>query len=223
MFAEERYVHFRGPEARALFKLGARERLMPALTRFAGTPEPMAEAIAIARDVRQLSPDRGGWVAPAPGVHPESVAVKLRVDKPGPSRLLVLGAQGTGATSGVLGGTVDGVAIPATTANDADVFVVELGEVDAREVQVSLSASAGIGAVWLVPRADESRRRRRAHGTPGRRPTRSRPEDRAALARVWRASDPWGARAGMPGAEARNTGACGPACHRKPGLDCSGR
>ncbi|OJY24197.1 MAG: hypothetical protein BGO98_20175 [Myxococcales bacterium 68-20] len=155
VFSVERYVHFRGPEARALFKLGAREKLMPGLTRFAGTPEPMAEAIAIARDARQLSPDHGGWVAPAPGVHPESVAVKLRVDKPGPSRLLVLGAPGSGTTSGVLGGTVDGVPIPETTANDADVFVVELGEVAGREVQVSLTTSAGIGALWLVPRADE--------------------------------------------------------------------
>lgn len=155
VFAAERYVHMRALEARALVTLGVRERLLPGLMRFAGTPEPMADAIAIARDAGLLSPDRGGWIAPSPGVFPASIAVKLRVGEPGPARLLVLGAPGSGAASGVLGGTVDGAPIPETIATAADVFVVELGAIAAREVQVRLTSSAGIGAVWLVPRADE--------------------------------------------------------------------
>src|SRR5262249_9721720 len=55
VFAEERYVHIRAPEARALVKLGAREKLMPPLARFAGMPEPFTEAIRIARDVHLLT------------------------------------------------------------------------------------------------------------------------------------------------------------------------
>jgi arylsulfatase A-like enzyme len=161
VFAEERYVNMRGLEAQTLFKLGAREKLMPALTRFAGTPEPLIEAIAIARDARQLSPDRGGWVAPPLPLNlqkgepasVEPVDVTLRFAKPGPARLLVLGSDA--APTGPLGGTVDGVAIPETTADAAHVYVVEVGSIASSNVPVSLSAPGGIAALWLVPRADE--------------------------------------------------------------------
>jgi arylsulfatase A-like enzyme len=155
-FADERYFHLRAPEARALLKLGAREKLMPALARFAGTPEPLTEAIAIARDARQLSPDRGGWVAPAAvkgAAAAESASVKLRVAQPGPARLLVLGNEST--TNGVLGGTIDGVAIPETTAHANHVFVVEIGDLHSRDVQVRVSAAGGISALWVVPHAAE--------------------------------------------------------------------
>jgi arylsulfatase A-like enzyme len=158
VFTEERYVHLRAPEAWALLKLGAREKLMPPLSRFAGTPEAMTEAIAVARDARQLSPDRGGWVAPAaakgaPSL-PESVSTKLRVLKPGPARLLVLGGNGA---NGPLSGTVDGVAVPEVSADAQHVYVVELGELrpSTRDVQVRATAPGGIGALWLIPRADE--------------------------------------------------------------------
>src|SRR5204862_103175 len=65
-FANERYVHMRGPEARALAKLGAKDDLRVPLARFAGLPDPMAEAIEIAEQANLLEPRRGGWGAPGP-------------------------------------------------------------------------------------------------------------------------------------------------------------
>ena len=154
IFAEERYVHLRGPEARTLLRLGAREKLMPPLARFAGTPEPLLEAVAIAQEAKQLSPDRGGWAAPAdkgPNGAPESVSVKVRLAKTGPTRILVLGAD----AAGPLTGSVGGVAVPETMASAGNVFVVEAGEVTSRDVQLDFSVPGGIRALWAVPRAAE--------------------------------------------------------------------
>jgi arylsulfatase A-like enzyme len=64
-FTEERYVHIRPLEARALVALGAREELRAPLARFAGVPEPMTEALAIARDAKLLDPKHGGAVLDA--------------------------------------------------------------------------------------------------------------------------------------------------------------
>ncbi|MBX3208789.1 MAG: sulfatase-like hydrolase/transferase [Labilithrix sp.] len=154
VFAEERYVHLRALEAQTLFKLGAREKLIPALTRFAGTPEPLAEAIVVAREAKLLTADRGGWVAPTPPTAGAEVALRLRVTRPGPSRLLVLAAEN--AARGDLHGTIgDEPAEAFTTATVGRVFVVEVGDLEGRELRVSLSSQVGIAALWLVPRADE--------------------------------------------------------------------
>lgn len=153
IFAEERYVHLRALEARTLVKLGAREKLIPPLARFAGTPEPLLDAVAIARDVKQLTPENGGWVAREGKGHerpPESISVTVRLPKPGPTRILVLGAEGAGPLSG----SIDGVAIDDADANPGNVFILE-GEAASRQVQLELAAPGGITALWAVPRAAE--------------------------------------------------------------------
>ncbi len=152
VFAEERYVHLRAPEARTLLKLGAREKLIAPLARFAGTPEPLLDAVAIAKDAKQLSPERGGWVAPDGRESlPERVSVKVRLPNAGPARVLVLGADG----SGPLSGSIDGAAVAETKASAGNVFVVEAGEVASRDVQLDLFVPSGIRALWAVPRASE--------------------------------------------------------------------
>lgn len=152
-FTEERYVHLRGPEARALAKLGAREELMPPLARFAGTPEPLLDAVAIAHGLKQLSPGRGGWSATDTTGRgaPDSVTVTIALPRPGPTRLLVLGGEGAGPLSG----TIDGVAIDVMEARAGNVFVVEVGEPSARQAQLELTAQGGIMALWAVPRSPE--------------------------------------------------------------------
>ncbi|MBX3264504.1 MAG: sulfatase-like hydrolase/transferase [Labilithrix sp.] len=153
VFAEERYVHLRPLEARTLFKLGARDKLLPALTRFAGTPEPLAEAIVVARDAKILTPDRGGWVTPLPpNAASAEVDARLRVTTPGPARLLALSAES--AARGDLEGTIDGAPIGPTTIASR-VYVVEVPEVAGRDVQVKVTSPDGILALWLVPRAEE--------------------------------------------------------------------
>ncbi len=154
IFAEERYVHLRGPEARTLVKLGAREKLMPPLARFAGTPEPLLDAVAIAREIKQLTPEQSGWVAretKGQGTLPESISIKVRLQKPGPTRILVLG----GEASGPLSGSIDGVTIDDVDASAGNVFVVEAGEIASRQVQLDFAVPGGIAALWAVPRAAE--------------------------------------------------------------------
>lgn len=151
IFAEERYVHLRAPEARTLFKLGAREKLVAPLARFAGTPEPLLDAVAIAREAKQLTAENGGWVARDGKAPPDSLSIKVRLPKPGLTRVLVLGAAGAGPLSG----SVDGVAIAETEASHGGVFVVEAGEVQSRDVRLDLSLPGGISALWAVPRAAE--------------------------------------------------------------------
>jgi hypothetical protein len=153
VFTQERYVHLRAPEARTLAKLGVRDKLAPPLTRFAGMPEPMPEAIVIARDARILVPSRGGWSAPAAAT-PKQVSAKLRIPEAGPARLLVLGA-GSDKNDAPLTGTVDGVAIRPAAPDANNVFVAEIEGVSAGDLPVRLSLASGIAAVWLVPRAAE--------------------------------------------------------------------
>ncbi|HVJ89484.1 MAG TPA: sulfatase-like hydrolase/transferase [Labilithrix sp.] len=157
VFAEERYLHLRPLEARTLLKLGAREKLMPALTRFAGTPEPLTEAIEVARDAKQLSPNRGGWAAPhgldaVSARAPEALSVKLRVAKPGLSRLLVLGVA---VEPPPLTGSIGGAPFAQDRPTVGRVYVVEVGELVSRNVELKLTLPGGVAAAWLVPRADE--------------------------------------------------------------------
>ena len=153
VFEDERYVHLRAPEARTLVALGARQKLIPPLARFAGMPEPMTEAVAIARDAGQLRPDRGGWIAPA-GAPPETMSLKLRIAQAGPARLLVLGA-GPARPDALLSGEVDGVAVSSVAGDPTNVYVAEIDVARTGDVPVRLALPSGIAAIWLVSRAEE--------------------------------------------------------------------
>jgi hypothetical protein len=148
IFGEERYVHLRPLEARTLLKLGAREKLLPALARFAGTPEPMVEALVVARDAKILTPDRGG-ITFAPAA--TSAGGRVKWTKAGAARVLVL----VGNAGGPLNGSINGVPIAETSPYARDLYIVELGELRAGDASVSLTSPAGIHALWLVPRAPE--------------------------------------------------------------------
>jgi hypothetical protein len=147
-FAVERYVDVRPKEARALARLGAREVLLAPLRRFAGVPEPMLEAIDIARDAGLLVAANGGWKAPAtPPWHVDvEVAVAGGVD--GAARLLVASTAGEGAVAG----RVDGA--PIKLSQHGTVWTAELAAVGPKS-RIELSNTSGIAALWMVRRAEE--------------------------------------------------------------------
>jgi len=164
VFSVERYLHLRPLEARTLLGLGARQELYEPLARFAGTPEPMLEAIAVAREAKLLTPDRGGFEWPEPrrpdppsagapadtGPPRRTVTATVRLGRSGPARVLALGADG-----GALAVTVGKTALPEVTASAGNVWVVEAGELDAGLVRLRLESTSPVLAVWLVPRAAE--------------------------------------------------------------------
>lgn len=144
-FAEERYLHLRPLEARALVALGAGAELRAPLARFAGTPEPMADALAIARAARLLAPEHGG----KDGLGGASAAqVRLRLSRSGPARILVL------AGDGPLSVTVAGVELTGAPATGG-LHLFEAPDLRAGDVEVGLRSEGGLEAVWLVPRAPE--------------------------------------------------------------------
>jgi len=148
-FTSERYVHVRPIEARALVRLGAREEIRAPLARFAGVPEPMTEAIAIALDAGLLREGSGGaaWTArPSETAH-----AVLRATAQGPKRLFVLVGEGPGE----LGIGVDGVAPPLAAKRTGNVWVAELGDRAPGPVAVELTDPAGLRAAWVVPHAEE--------------------------------------------------------------------
>ena len=145
-FAVERYVDVRPKEARALARLGAREVLLAPLRRFAGVPEPMLEAIDIARDAGLLVPIHGGWKAPA--TPPWHLDVEVSVAGEGPARLLIATTVGEGAVAG----RVDGV--PIKLSQHGTVWIAELATVGPK-ARIELSNTAGMAALWMVRRADE--------------------------------------------------------------------
>ena len=147
VFGEERYVHLRPLEARVLFKLGAREKLYVPLARFAGTPEPMAEALGIARDAKILTPDRGGLTFASAA----TATGRVKSSRSGAARLFVL----IGPAGGSLSGVVGGAPLPDAEALTRELLIVELPDVRTGDVSFSLTSPAGIQAVWLVPRAPE--------------------------------------------------------------------
>ncbi|MBX3231504.1 MAG: sulfatase-like hydrolase/transferase [Labilithrix sp.] len=135
LFASERYVHLRPLEARALLAVGAKTELLAPLERFAGVPEPMVEALPIAREAKLLAPERGGT---------EGGSGKLRLAKAGPARLLMIATAEPRPQ-------VDGVMPAAPSEVAKGLWMLELGTLPAGEVQV---AGAG-AAAWLVPRSEE--------------------------------------------------------------------
>jgi arylsulfatase A-like enzyme len=124
-FASERYVHLRPAEANALLALGATEELRAPLTRFAGVPEPLPGALRMAERAGLLTPERGGWLASRDRVGPGSVRLKTVSGRP--LRLWTLDEGGAETFS----------ELPASPA----------GSVDA--------PTAGVRAMWVVPRAEE--------------------------------------------------------------------
>ncbi len=149
-FSQERYLHLRGPEARALTALGERSRLLPPLRRFAGMPEPLLDAIAIAHDAGLLAASVGGWSAKV-GSTPYEVSTRVRVLRPGPQRLFVYGPREVGEVTG----TVDGVAFRMAGGSNARVGVIELGPLDGPTVTLSVTVESGALALWMVAREDE--------------------------------------------------------------------
>lgn len=151
IFGEERYVHLRAREGRALLALGAKEELRAPLARFAGASEPMVEAVAIARDADLLRLDTGGFAWNAPPLGPRRLGALKLPKGGGPMRLLVLVAPGT-----ELGGTIDGVPIrDLAPVVKGDVVVIELGERRLGVVNVALEPATSVKAAWAVARAPE--------------------------------------------------------------------
>jgi hypothetical protein len=147
-FASERYVSMRSAEARALLSLGAREELRGPLTRFAGVPEAMPEAIAIARDAGLLDAKHSG-TALASAAPSLDVSLAQPV-QPGARRLLVLAA----APGGELSGTVAGRALTGVR-TDGALHVAELAPMNVGDVPMHLTEAMGVLAAWIVPLADE--------------------------------------------------------------------
>jgi len=164
LFSAERYETARAHEARALFALGLRRELYAPLLRFAGLPEPMIDAIAIARDAKLLEPASGGVSLERPE---EDLAARVTLSfdpevdpsrSPRPLRLLVLAAGPGGELSGSIGNRPVGAG-------------VEAGAVHIREVggppeeakhgtratfDLDLHEPRGILAAWVVSRVEGS-------------------------------------------------------------------
>ena len=146
-FAVERYVDVRPKEARALQKLGAREALLAPLRLVAGVPDPMMEAVEVARDVGLLVPAQGGWKATS--ATEWHVDAEVTVPGRGPARLLVLGA---GPAGGPLTARVDGAATPLK--QQGAVWTAELVSVGPK-ARIEASSTTGVAAFWVVRRAEE--------------------------------------------------------------------
>ena len=154
-FTVERYVDVRPKEARALQRLGAREALLLPLRRFAGVPEPMTEALEVAREAGLLVPAQGGWkAAAATEWHAD---VEVTVPGTGPARLLVLVGHGALVDGGLadaagVSARVDGAAVRLTP--QGPVWTAELGSLGPK-THVEASSTAGVSALWVVRRAEE--------------------------------------------------------------------
>ena len=143
-FAAERYVDIRPKEARALLQLGVREAMAAPLRRFAGVPDPMLEAVAVAREAGLLEAASGGWKHGAATLPTSShVDAEVAVPGTGPARLLAIGL-GDGPS-----GQVDGKVV--TLQSHGAVWIVELPALGAR-AHVDLE---DVAAFWIVRRAPE--------------------------------------------------------------------
>ena len=162
--AIERYVTARQHEARALLALGARGELRAPLERFAGLPEPMADAIGLAREAGLLTPERGGWSSPSAS---PSVDVALTPTRPTRAlRLIVLAATPDGTTTGTANGRDlaflraprggGQAADPeAGSAPEGAVRIAELKDVHSASIALHLEDRAGLLGAWIVPLSTE--------------------------------------------------------------------
>jgi len=156
VFTEERYVNLRPIEARTLAKLGARrDELLPPLARFAGLPDPMVEAVFIARDAKLLVPDRGArdWTLVTNPKAPISADAKIKFQKGGAARLLVVthDSPSVGVTA-----AVNGVALGEGVLAAPSLTIFEVpGELRPGDVQLSVKSPSGVRVAWLVARSAE--------------------------------------------------------------------
>ena len=142
-FINERYIHFRPLEARALLACGARAELLAPLTRFAGVPEPMPEALDLVEEAKLLTPASGGLHA---GAKVPFVTGSVRLGQSGPARLLLKSPRAP--TASIAGASL---AAPALVPGKDDLWVADAGALTAGEIEVTTSADVA----WLVPRAEE--------------------------------------------------------------------
>jgi HEAT repeat protein len=145
LFANERYVHLRPLEAQALLAVGAgKNELLAPLTRFAGVPEPMIDALDIMRKAKLLVPANGGIEDKAD----TPAFPKLRLSQSGPVRLFVRASKEPSLR-------IDGTALPAPSAvtGKPGLWISEPGALDAGDVTVEVWT--GAEAVWIVPHAEE--------------------------------------------------------------------
>jgi arylsulfatase A-like enzyme len=150
-FAAERYLHVRAAEARALLRLGATAADLDApLTRFAGVPEPMPEAIGIARDAGLLREAHGGATFEG---KPTRAHAKVQIGYAGPARLLVLAAERRDERDD-LTARADGQPVATRPAGERT-FTAELGERPSGPLALDLEDAAGLLAAWVVPLAPE--------------------------------------------------------------------
>jgi arylsulfatase A-like enzyme len=149
LFTTERYETARSHEADALVALGARRELREPLARFAGLPDPMVDAVRVARMAKLLEPGVGGIALESSA--PDLVA---RVSaSSGPLRLLVLSA----GEGGELTGSFDGKPLPPQIdASSPTVHVVDLDGGAAGSIEIRLHEPRGILAAWVVSRVSST-------------------------------------------------------------------
>lgn len=158
LFTEERYVHMRAKEARALVAFGAREELRAPLARFAGVPEPMPEALAVAEEAGLLEPEKGGYLAKKDAAPPSSLDLALRVPGDGAARLYIRdGRQGQGQDTTAPVVRIGNHEAPVERRGDRWIVEWPAGAVpDAgKRVDLHLEHRDGVQAAWLVRRAEE--------------------------------------------------------------------
>lgn len=148
-FANERYVHMRVPEAKALVHLGAKEELRAPLARFAGVPDPMIEVLAFAEQAGILTPRTGGFTSAAPV---KKASAKLKIDGEGAARLLVR-TEGDHDSAPVV--TIGDAGVAATRLGNGDTWMAEIAELPAGRVLVTATHEQGIRGMWLVRHATE--------------------------------------------------------------------
>jgi arylsulfatase A-like enzyme len=159
LFEGERYETARAHEGRALLSLGAQNELLLPLTRFAGLPEPMIDAVAIAREAKLLQPESSGVAFASPRVDVDVRLTLPRVSGPLDSlRLLVLASGEGGTLSGTIGGKPLGTGVEAGAVHIREVvgsLRVDAGMLSASSpVTLALHDDKGISAVWIVPRVE---------------------------------------------------------------------
>jgi HEAT repeat protein len=152
LFSHERYETARPSEARALVLLGAAREMFPALTLFAGLPDPMEDALAIAEGARLLEPCSGGEAFDKPPVDVD-VTLSLPAETQ-TARLWVRDAKEGPPATGSVEATPLGDVQSRDRVERADVLLpppATKEEGKRRRVRVRLHRDQGIEALWVVP------------------------------------------------------------------------
>lgn len=145
LFASERYVHARGPEARALLRLGVREELREPLRAFAGMPEPMQDALPLAVEAGFLAPKHQGWSSTS-GASDAAIFARRAAR---PQRLLVW-------ADGEVDVRIDDTPAAAPQPKPGSIWTLDIDRLE-RDVTVSMRARTQgvIRAAWLVPKTED--------------------------------------------------------------------